>query len=146
GAGRSGGMDVVERAVGWLRRLQHPAGSWSDFMVAVGCSDAWVTGYAGTALAAAAASPALAPVSRSAAAEGANAAAGWLLANAGRQGAWGYHGRVRPDADSTAWAVRLLAARDRPVPPPALAFLARHESDAGYRTYRDRQTGRWAEP
>src|SRR4051794_34525190 len=127
-------MQVAARGVGYLRRLQHPRGSWSDFMVAVGTSDAWVTGYAGTALAAAARSEHLAPAVRAAAAEGADAAADWLLGAAGTRGVWGYHGNVAPDADSTAWAVRLLAARGRPVPPSALDFLAAHESDTGYRT------------
>ncbi|MFI5913175.1 hypothetical protein [Dactylosporangium sp. NPDC051541] len=116
-------------------------------MVAVGTSDAWVTGYAGTALAAAARSGHLPPAVRAAAAEGADAAADWLLGAAGARGVWGYHGNVAPDADSTAWAVRLLAARGRPVPQSALTFLAEHESDTGYRTYADvYRAGHWSEP
>ncbi|MEU7872419.1 hypothetical protein [Dactylosporangium sp. NPDC049140] len=140
-------MQPAARGVEHLRRLQHPGGSWSDFMVAVGCSDTWVTGYAGTALAAAANAQHLPPPVRAAAAEGADAAAGWLLGAAGPGGVWGYNRGVAPDADSTAWAVRLLAARGRPVPPPALAFLAAHETGTGYRTYRDvARTRRWSEP
>ena len=55
-------------------------------MVAVGTSDAWVTGYAGTALALAARCEHLAPAVRAAAAEGADAAADWLLGAAGSRG------------------------------------------------------------
>ncbi|GAA3283498.1 hypothetical protein Dvina_38470 [Dactylosporangium vinaceum] len=140
-------MQVAARAVQYLRRLQHPRGSWSDFMVAVGTSDTWVTGYAGTALAAAARSEHLAPAVRAAAAAGADAAADWLLGAAGGGGVWGYHRNVAPDADSTAWAVRLLAARGRPVPSAALEFLAAHESETGYRTYADvYRKGHWSEP
>ncbi|MFB9239670.1 hypothetical protein ACFFWC_29765 [Plantactinospora siamensis] len=140
-------MQAAARAVGYLRRLQHPQGSWSDFMVAVGCSDSWVTGYAGSALAAAAASPTLDPAVRTAAAEGADAAADWLLSTVGPGAVWGYHRGVAPDADSTAWVVRLLAAVGRPVPAAALEFLTAHEGTAGYRTYQDvYRTGRWSEP
>ncbi|WP_433220638.1 hypothetical protein ACQP00_18380 [Dactylosporangium sp. CS-047395] len=140
-------MLAAARAVEYLRRLQHPRGSWSDFMVAVGTSDAWVTGYTGTALAMAAAADHLDPAVRKAAAEGADAAADWLLSVIGPRGAWGYHGGVAPDADSTAWAVRLLAARGRAIPESALTFLAAHESDGGYRTYNDvSRTRRWSQP
>lgn len=144
---REAGTNAAERAVGWLCRLQHPSGSWSDFLVAVGFSDAWVTGYVGAALAAAARSPRLLLELRADAAEAADAAADWLLANPGREGGWGYTAAVRPDADSTSWAVRLLAARGRAVPPAALEFLAAHAADGGYRTYHDTaRTGRWSEP
>lgn len=140
-------MHVVARAVRRLRRLQHPSGSWSDFMVAVGPSDGWLTGYAGVALAMAAAHPVLDPAVRAEAAVGADAAARWLLDNPGGGGAYGYHARVQPDADSTAWAIRLLALRGRPVPAAALAFLVEHETRVGYRTYRNQEVaGRWAEP
>jgi hypothetical protein len=148
-------MRAVEAAVRRLRRLQHPDGSWTDFLVAVGSSNAWVTGYVGFALAAAASAAGTAGTAgtpgpdagvRALAGRAADAAADWLLAHPGRGGAWGYHARVQPDADSTAWAIRLLAARGRAVPAAALEFLAGHESDGGYRTYRERRSGRWSEP
>lgn len=140
-------MEVAGRAVRWLRMLQHPSGTWSDFHVAVGPSDTWVTAYVGSALANAAGSPRLPPQVRSEAAAGADAAAAWLLAHTGREGGWGYRENVRPDADSTSWVIRLLAARGRPAPPAAVVFLDRHASDNGYRTYHSRSmTRRWSKP
>src|SRR3954469_23585562 len=69
-------ISAAVSAVSWLRRRQHPAGTWSDFAVAIGTSDAWVTAYAGFALAEAASARQLPPRVRRTAAAGADAAAG----------------------------------------------------------------------
>jgi hypothetical protein len=138
-------VSAAAGAVSWLRQRQHPAGTWSDFVVAIGTSDAWVTAYAGFALAEAASAQQLPPPVRRTAAAGADAAADWLLANPHRDGAWGYNARACPDADSTAWAIRLLAARKRAIPPEALRLLDSRATDAGFTTFQCSK-GRWAEP
>jgi hypothetical protein len=133
--------------VAWLARLQHRSGSWTDFLLAPGPSDAWVTAYTGTALALAANDHLLDPRSRTIAGRSADAAACWLLRCVGEDGGWGWTMTVRPDADSTAWAVRLLALRGWPVPAQALAFLTAHRDRDGYRTYRsEKLTGSWSTP
>jgi hypothetical protein len=113
--------------------------------VAVGTSDAWVTAYAGFALAEAASAPQLPPPVRRTAGAGADAAADWLLANPHRDGAWGYNALAGSDTDSTAWALRLLAARKRAIPPEALGLLASRATDAGFTTFQ-KSKGRWGEP
>jgi hypothetical protein len=138
-------LSAAAGAVSWLRRRQHPAGTWSDFAVAIGTSDAWVTAYAGFALAEAATARQLPPRVRRTAAAGADAAANWLLANPHRDGAWGYNARACPDADSTAWAMRLLAARKREVPAEALGLLSSRSTNAGFTTFQSSK-GQWAEP
>ncbi len=50
------------------------------------------------------------------------------------------------DADSTAWAVRVLLAVDRPVPERTADFLARHLRSTGVGTYSDPATGMWTQP
>jgi hypothetical protein len=138
-------LSAAAGAVSWLRRRQQPAGAWNDFAVAIGSSDAWVTAYAGFALAEAASVPQLPPHVRRTAAAGADAAAGWLLANPHRDGAWGYNARACPDADSTAWATRLLAARKRAIFPKALSLLSSTAANAGITSFQSSK-GRWAEP
>ncbi len=134
------------RTVGFLAKLQHRAGSWTDFLLAPGPSDAWLTAYTGTALALAADDHLLDAATRSTAGQAADAAACWLL-RASEDGTWGWTQAVRPDADSTAWAVRLLALRGWPLPAQALAFLDTHGVPTGYRTYRDPTvSGSWASP
>lgn len=74
-------------------------------------------------------------------------AADWLTTQLGPSGGWGYNSNVTADADSTAWAVMLLAALDRPVPTAALAFLQQHQSDNGlFRTYHFQPKHAWSQP
>ena len=134
------------RTVGFLVKAQHRTGSWTDFLLAPGPSDAWVTAYTGTALALAADDHLIDADTRSAAGQAADAAARWLLRGSA-DGTWGWNLTVRPDADSTAWAVRLLALRGWPLPAQALGFLDTHGVPTGYRTYRDPTvSGSWAAP
>lgn len=138
---------ALARGVHRLLELQHPSGSWSDFYVAAGASDAWVTAYAGYALALAAGSPSIKADLGSTARRGAERAADWLMTHRSPGGGWGYNGSVAADADSSAWAIRMLAALGREVPSDALVFLAAHATEEGYRTYANReQFGRWADP
>ena len=128
---------ALSSGVGYLLDLQGADGSWTDVRLAVGASDAWVTGFVGTALASAGvAGVAGVAVDR---------AAGWCLAALGRRDGWGFNASVPPDADSTAWICTLLAGAGRTVPDPALELLERHRvPGAGSRTYR--RAGSWGDP
>lgn len=138
----------VAGGVRYLARLQHPAGSWTDFLLAPGTSDAWVTAFTGVALADVWRCARLDDGIRRLAGVAAGRAADWLLEH-GRSGdGWAYAVGVRPDADSTAHVVSLLARLGRAVPPEALAFLHAHADGNGrYRTYRaDLPVGTWTRP
>ncbi|WP_456844714.1 hypothetical protein, partial [Cellulomonas sp. P5_C6] len=63
-----------------------------------------------------------------------------------RDAAWGWSPTVRPDADSTAWAVRLLSATGRTVDARTWAFLDEHSVADGVRTYAgSHAAGRWSD-
>ena len=126
----------LERGIAYLTGTQHPAGSWSDFWLPVGTSDAWVTAYIGLALCAASQSPLLDKGIRGAAESSALRAAEWILGRQQRLSGWGYNSTVPPDADSTAHALSLLAHLGVKVPAEAIVFLHEHEVPGkGYRTY-----------
>lgn len=132
-------------AVDRLTLLAHPCGTWTDFWLAPGASSSWVTAYTGVALARAADDERLPDGVREQARHTAEAAADALLAT-GRDGSWGWSASVRPDADSTAWAARLLTATGRQVPVRTWAFLERHRTGPHVRTYVARGAGAWREP
>ena len=143
--GHPGSADLAEEAVRHLAALAHPGGGWTDFWVAAGPSSSWVTAYAGVALAQAGTSPWLPGELREvggAAVEGAVAA----VRGQSRDGSWGWSASTRPDVDSTAWVIRLLASASAPVPDRAWAFLDAHRTEGGYRTYRDPALGTWTAP
>ncbi|HEX6755515.1 MAG TPA: hypothetical protein VF109_06170, partial [Mycobacteriales bacterium] len=125
--------------MGYLRDLQGADGSWTDVRLAVGTSDAWVTGFVGTALASAGAGPtaragwgppageagAAGPAGNRAVDGAVRRAARWCLDALGSRDGWGFNATVPPDADSTAWVCTLLAASGRAVPARALDLLER---------------------
>ncbi|MFM7596973.1 MAG: hypothetical protein ACKO70_01155 [Actinomycetota bacterium] len=84
--------------VGFLLARQSDTGLWSDFQLAPGLSDEWITGYVGDRLAGV-------PGTESAL-DRAWAALTVRQAERGGHG-WGYNVYVPQDADSTAWALRL---------------------------------------
>lgn len=114
---------VKTRAIDYLLAAQASDGSWSDFNLPVGASNGWITALCGYHLAqygGAAAQPAVIR------------AAGYLCANGPN---WGYNATTPADADSTAWAVLLLArlGRTNAIDP---AFLGAHQQvDGGVATY-----------
>ncbi len=143
--GPPGGDDVAVLSRSALRQLVALAGQgggWTDFFVPAGPSSSWVSGYAGLALARAAATPWLPDADRAAARATAQRAADALQVQQ-RDGGWGWSPVTRVDADSTAWAVRLLAATGRPIPAHTWAVLDQHRCAQGYRTYRSMATGSW---
>jgi hypothetical protein len=119
-----------QAAVEYLRGLQ-AEGGWDDYRLPVGSSTQWVTGFAGLALAQAAA--ATGDTGARAAAE---AAADWLLAHHDYPAGWGYNGQTGADADATAVAIRLLRLLGRPVPARDERWLLGHwRPEGGFATY-----------
>ncbi|MET0789219.1 MAG: prenyltransferase/squalene oxidase repeat-containing protein [Cellulomonas sp.] len=136
---------TVSAAVRRLAQLAHRGGTWTDFWLDPGPSSSWVTAYVGLALAHAADDDRLHADVRALARRTAGRAADALLTTS-RDAAWGWSPTVRPDADSTAWAVRLLGATARPVEARTWAFLDEHMGAHGVRTYAgSHAAGRWSD-
>lgn len=96
---------ALDAAVAYLAECQGTDGHWQDYHLPVGSSDAWVTGYVGLALAECGGDgPAHACAER---------AADWLERHRPYPAGWGYNGQTGPDADSTAFALGLLARLSR---------------------------------
>ncbi|MET9286527.1 hypothetical protein [Nocardia beijingensis] len=133
--------EVVAVACDFLVEHQDPDGYWRDYVMPPGRSDAWITGCVGLAVDLA---TGLVPpdTGRTRAVDRAVT----TLREARRRGGWGYNRRVRCDADSTSWVVRLLAVRD---PEPALptGVLTKHITSTGaVRTYLlPEVSGSWAD-
>jgi hypothetical protein len=129
--------DPLSHAVRYLLRNQHPTGSWTDFWLPVGTSDAWATAFVAISLLDAVQTQKLPSTLAKRASNAVIQAASWLLKHQRLNGGWGYNGSVPPDADSTAFAVTLLCRLGMGAPEDALRFLHLHREDArGYRTYR----------
>lgn len=140
---------AVEKAIAYLTKTQHSSGYWTDFWLKAGTSDAWVTAYTALMLSEVAAQlPSSSRLAAQFANDCANRAADWLLDGAGPRLSWGYNATTAPDADTTAWAISLLAQLNRPIPSQALDFLQAHRSAEGlFRTYRFHPTEhQWAQP
>ena len=116
---------ACDRALRALLNAQHPDGWWTDFLLAPGPSDEWVTGYVGTCLAALPDSRAL-DAARDA----------WRLLQRRRHlaDAWAYNALPPGDADSTTWGLRLadaLGALETVRAREAAEALARHLRPGG---------------
>jgi hypothetical protein len=132
---------ATRQAADYLLAGQNPDGSWSDFWLPVGTSDAWVTAYVGLSLCEAVEQ--LPPRLKQDAHLALKKAGNWLLA--GNTYRWGYNSSVPPDADSSAHAVSFLSRSGYRIPKEALQFLQGHKLEhKGYRTYTFRhQQHRW---
>ncbi len=119
---------ALARAAGYLVSIQEPDGCWRDYHDRpVGPSDQWVTAYVALALSE------LPPSVHCGAPD---AGADWLLRNHCWAEGWGYNAHTGVDADSTAHAVLLLAARDRRIPASCAVWLGeRWHRDGGFATY-----------
>ena len=110
---------------------QHADGRWEDFDLPVGPSDAWMTAYTGLAVAMSARVTGD-RAARQAAARGAE----WLAGHRPYDCGWGFNASTGPDADSTAFALRLLRAVEAPRQPQDEAWLAaRWQPCGGCATY-----------
>ena len=120
---------VVNAALQFLISARDPRGWWRDFNVA-GPSDAWVTGFVGSALAA---------VPNTQALQAARSAWHLLCKRRWWSSGWGYNARVPADADTTTWALRLGQTIGSKLSVRAYrgrSFLARHQRpDGGIATY-----------
>jgi hypothetical protein len=132
---------ALARGVRFLAAQQEPDGCWRDFALPVGTSDAWVTAYASFVLAQ------LAEVAGDEAAKRlARAGAQWLIAARAYPAGWGYNATTGPDADSSAWALRALAASGLHPGDDDVAFVLAHWTRAGgVATYWD-GPAHWADP
>ena len=96
---------VIGRAVNYLVHMQSEAGSWEEYDLPIGHSNAWVTAYVGLALA---------QISRlglpTQALLAAQHAATWLVNKRSYAAGWGYNDKTGPDANSTAYVLLLLKA------------------------------------
>ena len=139
---------AAEGAVAFLLAQQAQDGLWRDFPSGMGPSDEWISGFVGAALV---------PRREARVADAIGAARDALLERQRAAGGWGYNAGAGPDADSTAWVMRLLpttgghaAAMARAeaflathalpgggvstyAPATPLAFAGRFDSEAGWR-------------
>jgi hypothetical protein len=115
---------LLRRTLDALVAHQQDDGSWRDFMLPLGESTEWVTAYAGLA-----AVNGAAILDHEPARTAAERAAAWLTMCRAYDAGWGFNDVTGPDADSTAFALRLLRELRRPV----------HEADAIW------LRGRWRE-
>jgi hypothetical protein len=122
--------DPIHAAIAFLLQTQSHTGRWSDFALPAGPSDEWVTAFVGDRLLRVPSSCALTAARRA-----------WLALTRRRSEelGWGYNRLTPPDADSTAWALRLagglgLENDERVV--RARGFLRRHVlAEGGVTTY-----------
>lgn len=141
-------VESLSGAISYLVSLQHECGSWTDFWSPVGTSDAWVTAYVGLSLANTIHSPSLPSALREEAGSAAMKAGLWLSASMREGGGWGYNAGVFPDADSTAYALRVLTRLGLPLPEGSVEHLRSYRTErGGFQTYRrDGTLNEWAQP
>jgi len=121
---------ALSAALGYIVSHQSEDGSWVDWQLPTGESDAWTTAYVGSKLV-------LLPDHLMARAEAEiQRGAGWLLKHVYPDGGWGYNASVGSDSDSTAFSILLLAAAGEDVPDCSRELLLSHQTaDGGFATY-----------
>jgi hypothetical protein len=120
GHGRPGELgDAIKAGFHYLDSRMAQGGFWCDFHLEIGFGDEWVTAFIACQLLDAGRPEGRALAER---------ALTWLLRRQRHGGGWGFNGAAPPDADSTAWALRLAARLGAEEPSLALAhgFLAQH--------------------
>ncbi|MGI5220449.1 hypothetical protein [Nocardia sp. CA-290969] len=133
-------VEAIAAGAAHLVSRQEPDGYWRDFHMPPGRSDTWITGCVGVVLNLV---RDLVPTELGTA--GAIDRAACALRASRRKGGWGYSRRVPCDADSTSWAVRLLAGYDHREIPGEI-FDKYVTSASGIRTFRSPKFfGSWAD-
>jgi hypothetical protein len=128
---------ALARGAGFLVANQDSAGTWRDFRLPPGRSDAWITAYVGYALLHASTCVHVEETALKCAAA--------ALLRARRPEGWGYNANVACDADSTSWALRFLAWFDTPSREESASLLMPFVTEAGgIRTFRSLDLGSWA--
>ena len=134
---------AVAGALRFLAGRQESNGSWQDYRLPVGASGEWVTAFVGFACATASRH-----VHGSEAASGiasACRALDWLITCRAYDAGWGFNASTGPDADSTAWAMRLHHELDEPLRAADIDFLCSHwHAGRGFSTFR--RTDAWGQP
>lgn len=131
--------EALAAGLEFILQHQHPDGSWSDWSLPPGPSDAWTTAYIGCHLSE------LPRPWRDHSTLAGRAAARWLVEHESYGGGWGYNASVGPDADSTAHALLCLSGAGIGVSRAARARLLEHQQvDGGFSTYTaDAGLGSW---
>jgi hypothetical protein len=129
---------AIARAKQFLLNMQSTNGSWFDYSLEPGPSEAWVTAVVGLALAK---PPLPAGIARPL------QAAADLLHRQRKPTGWGYNLRTASDGDSTSWALQLLCLLDDLRGVDAIAMLVHFLSPAHEgRTFSNAAVfGTWAE-
>ena len=124
-------LDAAEAAaIAFLLRSRRQSGWWTEFRTERGPSDEWTTAFVAWALLST-----HNPHAHAAARDALN-----LLLPRQREGGWGFNRVSGPDADTTAWVLRLFAELPSPddAHDQAMRFLKTHLlSTGGVATYRD---------
>jgi hypothetical protein len=122
---------AIVAALDYLQRRQDEDGRWRDYDLPVGESGEWVSayvGFCGLEACRKTCGDCWPPASR---------AADSLLKFRAYPAGWGYNEVTGPDADSTAWTLRLLRLLDWAPPSNDVAFLLEHWlEEGGFRTFR----------
>jgi hypothetical protein len=129
-------LSVSRAAETFLLDHQELDGSWLDYSLAPGESLAWTTAYVGHVLSH---SPRAGHWT-----ERLNRAA-QLLEDTRGEGGWSYNRSTSVDADSTAWAIRLLVRLDRRQACGSGLLQKFVGSDGSVHTFLGRNFGSWAE-
>ncbi|MEM6453507.1 MAG: prenyltransferase/squalene oxidase repeat-containing protein [Acidobacteriota bacterium] len=137
--------EALARAGAYLMAHQSPDGTWCDFRMKLGVSDAWTSGFVGCSVLA------LPESLRPPGAEAAVArAATWLAEKMNHLHGWSYNDNAPIDADSCANVVLFLAQAEWDFPRHTYArLLAFQREDGGFCTFvlRDPEdTWGWSHP
>jgi hypothetical protein len=122
----------------FLTNAQNPDGLWRDYLLAPGASMAWTTGCVGWSLA---------NLPMGGGQRHAVHAASEALRSIRCSRGWGYNSDTAPDADTTAWVLRVMAKVADPLTRDATRYLEPFVSDSGgVRTFQQRDRfGNWAQ-
>lgn len=124
-------IQAASAAAEYLIGKQHLDGHWEDFQLPVGTSDEWVTAFVGEALASIPAHPLWTRYRDHSA-----RAIQWLLKNRHYRRGWGFNASTGPDADSTAYVLRLLRRFKIDIPEEDESWLQeRWHPEGGIATY-----------
>jgi hypothetical protein len=132
---------AIDGGLDFLLRGQHADGRFVDWAMPPGPASAWPTAYVGLAI------TELPEGARQRGAAATHAAAHWLQENPDAGGGWGYNDNVGADADSTAFALRLMARKDLPIAARHVdRLLSFRHGDGGFSTYAsDAGVGAWGQ-
>lgn len=127
--------DAVAGGISHLLSGQCADGFWRDYQLAVGSSESWSTSWVGWCLLPHHDNPLVSSALRR---------ASRAVVAAHRPGGWGYNRSTGTDADSTAWALRLLLPLGIRPGPSAWHLLTRYLDPHGYaHTFLAPNAGTW---